>query len=75
LSSGLLAGTLRQELIASGRAKEATLHLRDLTGADAVWLGNSVRGLVRAEAVDAFVIEASAVRPRRAAAARANLHG
>jgi para-aminobenzoate synthetase/4-amino-4-deoxychorismate lyase len=69
LSSGLLAGTLRQELIASGKAREAALHLRDLTGADAVWLGNSVRGLVRAEAVDAFVIEASAVRPRRAAAA------
>jgi para-aminobenzoate synthetase / 4-amino-4-deoxychorismate lyase len=75
LSSGLLAGTLRQELIASGRAKEATLHLRDLTGADAVWLGNSVRGLVRAQAVDAFVIEASAVRPRRAEHAGANLHG
>ena len=49
LSSGLLPGTLRAELIASARAKEATLTLDDLESADAIWLGNSVRGLIRAQ--------------------------
>ena len=50
LSAGLLPGVLRAELIAEGRAKEARLTLADLDGAE-VYLGNSVRGLVRAEAV------------------------
>ena len=49
LSAGLLPGTLRADLVASGRAEEARLTLADLEGADAVYLGNSVRGLVRAE--------------------------
>jgi para-aminobenzoate synthetase/4-amino-4-deoxychorismate lyase len=48
LVSGLLPGTLRAELIAEGRAVEAVLTLADLKSADAVYLGNSVRGLVRA---------------------------
>ncbi len=48
LSSGLLPGTLRAELIAQGRAVEAVLTLEDLRSADAIFLGNSVRGLVRA---------------------------
>ncbi len=48
ISSGLLAGTLRAELLASGRASEAILRMQDLADADAVWLGNSVRGLIRA---------------------------
>ena len=52
LSSGLLAGTLRAELIATGKAEERVLTLADLASADAIWLGNSVRGLVRAEWVD-----------------------
>jgi para-aminobenzoate synthetase/4-amino-4-deoxychorismate lyase len=51
LGSGLLPGTLRAELIASGRAKEAVLGLDDLKSADAVYLGNSVRGLVRAQQI------------------------
>jgi para-aminobenzoate synthetase/4-amino-4-deoxychorismate lyase len=51
LSAGLLPGTLRAELIAEGRAREATLTLADLDTADAIYLGNSVRGLVRAERV------------------------
>ncbi len=51
LISGLLAGTLRAELMASGRAKEAVLGLDDLKAADAVYLGNSVRGLVRAKPI------------------------
>ena len=52
LSSGLLAGTLRADLLASGRAREAVLTLNDLEAADVVYLGNSVRGLVRAERID-----------------------
>ncbi|MGB3339289.1 MAG: aminotransferase class IV, partial [Devosia sp.] len=49
LTSGLLPGTLRAELLASGRAAEQVLTLVDLETAQAIWLGNSVRGLMRAE--------------------------
>lgn len=49
LSAGLLPGTLRAALLESGRAVEARLDLSDLERADTVWLGNSVRGLCRAE--------------------------
>ncbi|MTD94491.1 aminodeoxychorismate synthase component I [Hyphomicrobium sp. xq] len=52
LSAGLLPGTLRAELIAEGRARESILTLDDLAAADAVYLGNSVRGLVVATRVD-----------------------
>ncbi len=45
VSCGLLNGTLRQELLEAGKAVEAVLYLRDLYGADAVFVGNSVRGL------------------------------
>lgn len=48
LGSGLLPGVLRAELIASGKVEEAVLLPEDLASADAVYLGNSVRGLVRA---------------------------
>ena len=51
LSSGLLPGTLRAELLASGRAREAVLMLTDLDDGQ-VFLGNSVRGLVAAEAIE-----------------------
>ncbi len=46
LHLGLLPGVLRGSLIAQGRAREAELTLDDLTGG--FWLGNAVRGLVRA---------------------------
>jgi para-aminobenzoate synthetase/4-amino-4-deoxychorismate lyase len=49
VSSGLLDGTLRRELLGSGRAEEAVLTLDDLARAEHVFLGNSVRGLQRAE--------------------------
>ena len=49
LSSGLLPGTLRAELLATGKAEERVLTLADLETAEAIWLGNSVRGLIRAE--------------------------
>jgi para-aminobenzoate synthetase / 4-amino-4-deoxychorismate lyase len=46
LAAGALDGRLRAELIASGRAREAVLALGDLTDAE-VYLGNSLRGLIR----------------------------
>lgn len=49
LDCGLLPGTLRAELIAEGRVREAILTVADLETADALYLGNSVRGLMRAE--------------------------
>ena len=48
LSAGLLPGTLRAELLATGRAREAVLTPDDFDSAEAIWLGNSVRGLLRA---------------------------
>ena len=48
LSSGLLPGVLRSELMAEGRAVEAVLTLEDLKTGDQVFLGNSVRGLLKA---------------------------
>ena len=46
LSAGLLPGVLRQELLESGEAREATLHPADLEKAEAVYVGNSLRGLI-----------------------------
>jgi para-aminobenzoate synthetase/4-amino-4-deoxychorismate lyase len=46
LSTGLLPGILRAELLESGECKEAVLAERDLDGE--VFFGNSLRGLIRA---------------------------
>ena len=43
---GLLPGVLRGSLIAEGRAREGELTLDDLAGG--FWLGNAVRGLMKA---------------------------
>jgi len=53
LTCGLLPGTLREELLDLPRAaaSEAVLTPQDLLAADRVYLGNSVRGLVRAELI------------------------
>ena len=52
VACGLLDGTLRQELLAAGgQIEERVLYPRDLDEADAVWLGNSVRGLQPAHPV------------------------
>ena len=48
LAAGVLPGVLRQDLLDQGRAIEAVLTLDDLNRASAVYLGNSVRGLVKA---------------------------
>jgi para-aminobenzoate synthetase/4-amino-4-deoxychorismate lyase len=45
---GLLDGTLRQELLATGAAEEAVLRPEDLVCAEEVLFGNSVRGLMPA---------------------------
>jgi para-aminobenzoate synthetase/4-amino-4-deoxychorismate lyase len=54
LAAGLLPGTLREELLDLPRAaaSEAVLGLTDLASADRIYLGNSVRGLVRAESLN-----------------------
>jgi branched-subunit amino acid aminotransferase/4-amino-4-deoxychorismate lyase len=49
LECGLLPGTLRARLLASGRARECALHLSDFTGGAKFYMGNSVRGLVRSQ--------------------------
>ena len=48
LAAGVLPGVLRQSLIIDGRAVEAVLTMEDLNRSEAVYLGNSVRGLVKA---------------------------
>lgn len=52
LSCGLLDGRLRAEMLAAGRCTEAVLTPADLRRADAVWFGNSLRGLIRGEMVE-----------------------
>ena len=46
---GLLPGVLRQELLESGRAREAFLTLDDLRGEQGFFVGNSLRGLIPAK--------------------------
>jgi len=52
LKSGLLPGTLRGDLIERGQVKEAILYLDDIDKAGAIFLGNSVRGLVPATQIN-----------------------
>ncbi|MDD7909935.1 aminodeoxychorismate synthase component I [Pseudovibrio exalbescens] len=49
LRHGLLPGTLRAGLLERGIAEEADLRPEDLVKAEAVYVGNSVRGLVKVE--------------------------
>ena len=51
LSSGLLPGILRRVLLDSGEAKERVLTYDDVLTADEIYIGNSVRGLMRARLV------------------------
>ncbi len=48
LSSGALPGCLRQDLLHRGECHEAVLTPADLQTAEAVFIGNSLRGLIRA---------------------------
>ena len=51
LASGVLPGILRHVLVTEGRARECTLTAEDLERSDAVYIGNSARGLLRATIV------------------------
>ena len=51
LDCGLLAGTFRAELLATGAITEAIVRVDDLRRATRLWLINSVRGWVEAEQV------------------------
>ena len=71
LTCGLLPGTLRDELLDLPRAaaSEAILTPQDLISADRIYLGNSVRGLVRAELIQPARDEETAAREHAHAAA------
>lgn len=53
LGCGLLDGVLRREMLASGRAREGRLTPADIEGAPELFVGNSLRGLIRARLVPA----------------------
>ncbi len=67
LACGLLPGTLREELLDLPRAaaSEAVLTPADLARADRIYLGNSVRGLVRAELMQPAQSRCARAGPRR----------
>ncbi|HEY2032658.1 MAG TPA: aminodeoxychorismate synthase component I [Rhizomicrobium sp.] len=48
LSDGVLGGCLRQALLAERKCEEAELYPGDLQSCDEVFLGNSLRGLIKA---------------------------
>lgn len=47
LSCGVLPGVLRAEMLARSECGEAIVPCTDLSRAEAIWAGNSVRGLIR----------------------------
>ncbi|MDP9024567.1 MAG: chorismate-binding protein, partial [Candidatus Eremiobacteraeota bacterium] len=51
LECGLLPGILRSRLVSEGRARERILTRADLESADAIYAGNSARGLLRVRLV------------------------
>jgi len=53
LACGLLPGILRSRIVSEGRVQERVLTPSDLTAADAVYVGNSARGLLPARLVEA----------------------
>jgi len=54
LSSGLLPGTFREQLLKEKKVFEKVLYPEDLVEADAIYIGNSVRGLIRVEFFRSF---------------------
>ncbi|SFR11022.1 aminotransferase class IV family protein [Poseidonocella sedimentorum] len=51
VASGLLPGVLRESLLESGECSETVLTAGDLASAEALYVGNSLRGLIRATLV------------------------
>ncbi|WP_028776544.1 aminodeoxychorismate synthase component I [Shimazuella kribbensis] len=47
--SGLLAGTMRKELLEKGEIEERIIYKMELSNATSIWLINSVRGWVKVE--------------------------
>lgn len=56
LAAGLLPGVLRSELIETGKAREAILEPDDLADAPALFVGNSLRGLILARLAEAAAV-------------------
>jgi para-aminobenzoate synthetase/4-amino-4-deoxychorismate lyase len=52
LQCGVLPGILRSQLVSQSRAVERVLFFEDLLNADAIYVGNSARGLLQAELVE-----------------------
>ncbi|WP_068677241.1 aminodeoxychorismate synthase component I [Oceanobacillus sp. Castelsardo] len=52
IKCGLLAGTYREFLIATGKIKEKVLYVEDLESAEGIWLINSVRKWLPVKLVD-----------------------
>ena len=52
LSCGVLPGILREEMLEKNQVTDAVLSLTDLRDATEVYVGNSLRGLIRAELVE-----------------------
>ena len=52
LSCGVLPGVLRAEMVASGKCREDVVTCAQIDQAEAIWAGNSVRGLIRCRLVD-----------------------
>ena len=51
VASGLLPGILRSRLVSEGRVRERAIAAEELHVADAIYVGNSARGLLRASLV------------------------
>lgn len=51
LSSGLLDGVLRRELLNNGVVEEGVISMHDLNSARNILVGNSLRGMIRAKLV------------------------
>ncbi len=68
LPSGLLPGVLRAELLGTGKAVEGVLSAEELATAKSVYLGNSVRGLLKA--LRSAEIKSAILASRRANAGR-----
>jgi len=65
VSCGLLDGTFRRFLVARGVASEQVLTREDVRQAEAVYVGNSVRGLVQVEVVDGLRFRRSCINKSR----------
>lgn len=51
VSCGVLPGVLRAEMLADGKCREGVVTCAEMDRAEAIWAGNSVRGLIRCRLV------------------------